>query len=82
MSPTVQYIVKVSLHGRGRFISFHLLDLYLIGFSSFPAFSLTFHHLDIFDDEKYLHLLLGSEVLGSGVRGLGVWGPWVLGSSE
>ena len=70
-------VVDGSLHS--RFISFHLLDVYLIGFSSFPAISLIFHHFYIknLHDEKYLHLFLGT-----GSWGPGSWGPGVLGSSE
>ena len=43
----VQYstIVKGSLHV--SFLISHLLDFYLIEFSSFPAFSLIFHNFDI-----------------------------------
>ena len=63
----------------GRFISFHLLDLNRIGFSSFPVFSLILHHLDIknWHDGKCLSLFLGSGVLGSSFLV-----PGVLGSSE
>ena len=74
-------VVNGSLHG--RFISFHLLDLYLVRFHSFPAFSLIFHHFDIknLHDEKYLCLFLGSGVAGLGVCGPGSWGlgSWGLG---
>ena len=65
------------------FISFHLLDLYLVRFYSFPAFSLIFQHFDIknLHDEKYLYLFLGSGVGGLGVCGPGSWGlgSWGLG---
>ena len=45
-------------------------------FSSFPEFSLIFHHFDIknLHDEKYLYLFLESGVGGPGSRGLGSWG--------
>ena len=65
-------VVNGFLHG--RFIIFHLLDVCLIGLSSFPSISLIFHHFYIknLHDENYLHLFLGSGVFGSGV--LGSWG--------
>ena len=78
MSGTVQSSTG-SLHG--RFIGFLLLGLYLVVFSSFPAFSLIFHHFDIknLHDEKYLYLFLesGVGVWGPGSQGLGSWGLWV-----
>ena len=43
----VGYSIVVKGLLRGRFISFHLLDLHRIGFSSFLAFSLILHHFDI-----------------------------------